>query len=314
MKLKRFRLLAFTLLFIVAFTMNLGDNAYASGKLSIPKITSIKNINSASKPQQSITIKYTDKNVKAEIYRAEVNSKFKKIAITKKKVYISKTILSENTLYRYKVRLVKVNKNGKKIYSSYSKVMNKRTMKVTSPEQANPDKVNPSDEEWRKDDLNHNGIPDWDETDNDVKDKTEDEKRGDFIEETIKNDPNPVNVDINVIFKLVNKSRQDIGVSPLTINEKLIKVAEIRAKEINPNSNGVFSHNRPNGSSYITAFNEVGLGGNNYSENICGADSSKECFYTWWFSTKGHKENMLNSKWTCMGWAIDNGYCVMTFS
>lgn len=295
---------ALTTIMVVAMACN-PYKVYGATKLSTPKIVQVVNIaGSEYNQQQIITIKYSATKVKAEIYRAEANGEFKRIAITSKKVYKSKTVLRENCTYKYKVRLVKTVK-GKKLYSKFSLIVAKTTDEVYKPK---------PDEEWGKDDLNHNGIPDWDETNTDIKGQTEDEKRQIEWENAMQNDPSPENADINVILALVNKERKNLGLQPLVLEEGLVKVAKLRAKEINPLSNGIFSHIRPNGTSYLTAFTEMGLGGNRYSENICGADSSKESFYIWWFSTKGHKENMLKSTWNYVGWAIEDGYCVMTFA
>ena len=104
---------------------------------------------------------------------------------------------------------------------------------------------------------------------------------------------------------LINKARRENGVPELKISPALCKAADIRADE----TNTVYSHTRPNGESYETVLNDIGLkdyGAYIYmGENLMGYysgsdDSAENAFKALWGSQK-HKENMLNPKYQYIG-------------
>ena len=106
---------------------------------------------------------------------------------------------------------------------------------------------------------------------------------------------------------LVNDFRKSEGVNPLTYNHEFQSQTDLRSMEIQ----GKFSHDRPDGSFFVTAF---GFEGNNYylGENIATnyitADDIKkskegtkslerliaEKIFTQYYMSKGHRENMVS--------------------
>ena len=101
------------------------------------------------------------------------------------------------------------------------------------------------------------------------------------------------------MLRLVNEEREKVGVSPLELDSTLTAAAQIRAKEITQ----AWGHTRPNGKDFRTVVYEVD---NSYetksiSENISSWYSPETAVNGWMNSTKGHKENMLNTKWKYAG-------------
>ena len=103
------------------------------------------------------------------------------------------------------------------------------------------------------------------------------------------------------LFNLVNDARAEQGLSPLSWSSSLAADAAARAQEIAV----VFSHTRPDGSEWWTVDPD-----RMYGENIAaGQTSAQDVFNSWW-SSEGHKANMLGNYTTC-GFALyctDSGY------
>ncbi|MBQ4096515.1 MAG: SH3 domain-containing protein [Oscillospiraceae bacterium] len=107
---------------------------------------------------------------------------------------------------------------------------------------------------------------------------------------------------MNEVLRLTNEFRAENGVAPLTLDVNLTAVSMLRANELTE----VFSHTRPDGSSCYTAFDAAGFSlGTKYfarGENIAaGQATPEEVVEAWKNSTQGHREAMLNSKYTKLG-------------
>ena len=114
------------------------------------------------------------------------------------------------------------------------------------------------------------------------------------------------------MLRLVNEERKKAGVAPLELDSTLTKAAQIRAKEITQ----AWGHTRPNGKDFRTVVYEVD---NSYetksiSENISSWYSPETAVNGWMNSTKGHKENMLNTKWKYAGVGHEGSHWVIMFS
>ena len=119
------------------------------------------------------------------------------------------------------------------------------------------------------------------------------------------------------LFNAVNEAREASGKmqEPLQLDLELCKLAYIRAQE-QAVSKG---HTRPDGTRFITVFNEYNYKCNKAGENICIiADSSTyspQKVTELWLNSQSHKSNMLNDKWIKTGTAvINNKYCVQLFA
>lgn len=106
------------------------------------------------------------------------------------------------------------------------------------------------------------------------------------------------------VFQLVNQERAKEGLRSLKRDDTLDAVAGVRAQEI-----PIFmdqTHNRPDGSSFSTAFEENGY--DNYriiAENLASGFSTADSVMSGWMGSSGHRKNILNSKITEIGISIN---------
>lgn len=90
------------------------------------------------------------------------------------------------------------------------------------------------------------------------------------------------------VFRLTNIEREKNGLKPLKYNTKIQSAANTRAVEIIDK----FSHERPNGTRFHTAFDGV-----NYSrlgENLANGFRTPEQVVNAWMKSDGHRNNILN--------------------
>ena len=102
----------------------------------------------------------------------------------------------------------------------------------------------------------------------------------------------------NEVIKLVNAERTKRGLSKLTTNSKMASASDKRAKEIYTK----FSHTRPNGKAWDTVFAEYGIKKGYAGENIAyNYSSAAKDVVNMWMNSKGHRENILNSRYKTIG-------------
>ncbi len=93
------------------------------------------------------------------------------------------------------------------------------------------------------------------------------------------------------VLNLVNKDRAAMGLPLLTTRSDLwIDVAQVRAEEVED----YFSHTRPNGSNWTTAFEEAGMDYWFAGENIAFGYGTPQSVYTAWMNSEGHRANLLD--------------------
>ncbi len=101
---------------------------------------------------------------------------------------------------------------------------------------------------------------------------------------------------VTEVVRLVNVERANRGLSALTIDSSLCDAAAVRAKEIC----SVFSHTRPDGTSWSTAmpskYNNVARG-----ENIAGNYASPSAVVNAWMNSSGHRANILSESYNYIG-------------
>ena len=117
------------------------------------------------------------------------------------------------------------------------------------------------------------------------------------------------------VIRLTNAEREKAGLSPLTTTSLLTQTASLRASEIIQ----YFSHNRPDGRSCFTAFDEYGVPYNMAGENLGRGQLSAAEIVADWMGSPGHRDNILNGGFVHIGVgvAIDSGgllYWVQSFS
>ncbi len=99
------------------------------------------------------------------------------------------------------------------------------------------------------------------------------------------------------VVELVNEERAKVGLKPLTIKENVTEAAQIRAVECTT----MFSHTRPNGTSFVTALKEAGVSYRGAGENIAWGQKTPEAVMEAWMNSPGHRANILNEKYTTIG-------------
>lgn len=134
------------------------------------------------------------------------------------------------------------------------------------------------------------------------------------IDEPESNTPeiNDPNVDTQTSFEdqvltLVNKERANAGLSPLTMDESLRKVARIKSTDMR--TNGYFSHTSPTYGSPFDMMKQFGISYTAAGENIAQGYTTPEQVVNGWMNSSGHRANILSSEFTHIGVGYDaNGH------
>ncbi|MGN0621886.1 MAG: CAP domain-containing protein [Porcipelethomonas sp.] len=92
------------------------------------------------------------------------------------------------------------------------------------------------------------------------------------------------------VTELVNIERQKTGAAPVTLDSKLNKGANIRAKEISI----LWSHTRPDGTSCFTVLDNIGAVYTEAGENLAIGYKTPEEVVEGWMNSEGHRANILN--------------------
>ena len=99
------------------------------------------------------------------------------------------------------------------------------------------------------------------------------------------------------VLDLVNQERKAAGLKNVKLNDDLNRVAELRAAEIAEK----WSHTRPNGEEWKTAFADSGVSASYRGENLAKGQYSAEKVVEDWMDSEGHRSNILNKKFSKMG-------------
>ena len=104
------------------------------------------------------------------------------------------------------------------------------------------------------------------------------------------------------IFELVNIEREKAGASPLTRSSILDEAAMIRAAEIKTVDNlGGAPHTRPDGTSYRSLLEDMGIASNRCGENITRAKPTPQDAMSAWMDSEGHRRNILRENYGSIG-------------
>lgn len=97
------------------------------------------------------------------------------------------------------------------------------------------------------------------------------------------------------VLYLVNQERQANGLGTLVMDQSLLDTAMQRAAELGID----FAHERPNGTRWSTAIPSYYA---SYAgENIASGYNSARSVMDGWMNSEGHRNNILNANYTCMG-------------
>ena len=99
------------------------------------------------------------------------------------------------------------------------------------------------------------------------------------------------------VVNLVNIERAKEGLSALKMDTKVQAAAQVRAKECEQ----LFSHTRPNGSSFATALKEQTVSYRSAGENIAWGQRSPQEVMEAWMNSSGHRANIMNPNFTTIG-------------
>ncbi len=112
------------------------------------------------------------------------------------------------------------------------------------------------------------------------------------------------------MLALVNQFRQELGVTPLTLNNALNSAAFKHSKDMNDNN--YFDHKGRDGSSFSERTKRENYQGFPIGENIAIAGSVQQAFNLW-RESDGHRRNMLNAGSNEMGLGKDGRYWTQIF-
>jgi uncharacterized protein YkwD len=106
------------------------------------------------------------------------------------------------------------------------------------------------------------------------------------------------------LLRLTNLERQKVGLPPLKLSSQLTKSAQAHAVDMAKNN--YFSHTGRNGSSISDRAKGNGYKYFALGENIAAGKATPEGTIRQWMNSSGHRANILNSKFTEIGFGYEN--------
>ena len=106
------------------------------------------------------------------------------------------------------------------------------------------------------------------------------------------------------VFNLINKERQNNGLSVLKVDGEVQRVARIKAEDLV--NNNYFSHQSPTYGSPFDMLKSFKITYNTAGENIA-RNSSNSGAVTAWMNSPGHRANILNGNFNYTGIGVVNG-------
>ena len=104
------------------------------------------------------------------------------------------------------------------------------------------------------------------------------------------------------VARLVNEQRAKNGLSPLTLNWELSRVARYKSEDMARNR--YFSHTSPTYGTPFEMIRSFGLSYRSAGENIAYGQRTPAAVMDAWMNSSGHRANILNASYT----QIDVGY------
>ena len=120
--------------------------------------------------------------------------------------------------------------------------------------------------------------------------------------------PSEINKKIKKVVKLTNQVRVKHGSAAVVEDAALDAGAAVRAKEIYTK----FSHERPDGSNFSTAYYDAGAG-NILGENITTGNTPERAVYLW-ENSRGHLVAMIDKEATHIGVGVYKNFWVQIFA
>lgn len=101
------------------------------------------------------------------------------------------------------------------------------------------------------------------------------------------------------VLELVNQERAKVGVAPLSFDEKLNELANLKSKDMIDNK--YFSHESPVYGSPFDMMKNNGVTYYSAGENIAYGQTTPEKVMDSWMNSEGHKKNILSSSFNYIG-------------
>ena len=103
----------------------------------------------------------------------------------------------------------------------------------------------------------------------------------------------------NEVIRLVNEIRVQNGLSPLTADWELSRVARYKSQDMKDNN--YFSHNSPVYGSPFTMMKNFGISYRSAAENIAKGQRTPQAVVNGWMNSSGHRANILNATYKKIG-------------
>ena len=115
------------------------------------------------------------------------------------------------------------------------------------------------------------------------------------------------------VVRLVNAERRKNGLSDLTYDWQLSRVA--RYKSLDMKENGYFAHNSPTYGTPFQMMKSFGISYRTAGENIARGQSTPSAVVNAWLNSPGHRANILNPSFTHIGvgYVADGKYWTQMF-
>ncbi len=101
------------------------------------------------------------------------------------------------------------------------------------------------------------------------------------------------------VARLVNEVRRSNGLSPLTFDWELSRVARYKSQDMR--DRGYFSHTSPTYGSPFAMMKSFGISYRTAGENIAKGYATPKAVVDAWMNSPGHRANILNSSFTHIG-------------
>lgn len=115
------------------------------------------------------------------------------------------------------------------------------------------------------------------------------------------------------VIRLVNVARRENGLSALTHNWELSRVARYKSQDMADNR--YFSHTSPTYGSPFQMIKNFGISYRTAGENIAAGQRTPKAVVDAWMNSSGHRANILNASYTQIGvgYVADGNYWTQMF-
>lgn len=107
------------------------------------------------------------------------------------------------------------------------------------------------------------------------------------------------------VAQLTNKSREEVGLKPLTVNPLLTQAAQLKAEDMANNS--YYAHVSPDGKGMLHWLQLVGYKYLNAGENLVIDRDTSEAAVDAWMQSQTHRQNILRPQFTEIGVGVARG-------